>query len=174
MAKRHDSRGLAEAVRSTRLLASAILAMLIVGCGGGSGGPDNPMTSPPTDTALTEPIGSAVVLASGLKGEQLVGQSHSGRVVIVPTDSRNRITGLQIANPSAGGATPTIDAQGVVTWVPNEVDFQGTRILLVTVQLATGNPQQVQLNTAVRKERLVLETAVRLPPVPSLTRLVAT
>ena len=64
------------------------------------------------------------------------------------------MTDFTLANPTAGGATPTINLAGQVSWTPNTVDAQ-TRYLTLTITQQTGTPQVNQMPVSVVTKELV-------------------
>lgn len=138
------------------------MVVVLAGCGGGDGTGETTGDggSGPVEPAVQEPVGPGAQLVAGLKGVALVGQSYTARVVVVPNDKRNNLTALQISNPTPGGATPGIDANGTVTWVPNEQDYQSTRSLQLTALMGNGPAEVIALPVDPRKERVVLQTTL--------------
>lgn len=138
---------------------SLCLLTALVACGGEDRStPETPAPSAPP--VADEPVGTSVAIASMPRGDMLAGRAFNSRIGLVLGDSRNRITGLSLSNPTAGGAVPSIDAVGQMNWTPTEVDFQSTRLLSLRVQLAVGGPQTLEVPVTVRKERVVLETTL--------------
>lgn len=123
---------------------------LLFGCGGGSSS-----GAPPVDPPATDAIAPGAQLVRSLGNQALVGQPYTSSVAVVPNDSRNAVTGLAVTNSTAGGAAPSIDASGVVTWTPNEEDFVNTLDLTITATLREGPPTTLVSPVSVRKERLV-------------------
>ncbi|MCC6250721.1 MAG: carboxypeptidase regulatory-like domain-containing protein [Rubrivivax sp.] len=128
----------------------------LVGSGGGGG--EDQATAPATPNET--PVGAGASLIAEPKGTPLVGQAYAGKVVVVANDRRNRVTAFEVVNPTVGGAPPGIDAAGMITWTPNELDFQQTTHLRVTVRLASGPDTTLQVATDVRKERIVAQLAL--------------
>lgn len=143
-------------------LAFALLASLaLVACGGGGGGGGSGDTGTPTTPVVQqEPIQAGVVMAKPLMDVAMVGQPYENTVAVVPNDRRNEIVSLAITNPTAGGAQPSIDNTGLVTWTANDADFASTKVLRVTAKLKEGADVTVDTPVEVRNERLVYEVAL--------------
>lgn len=75
-------------------------------------------------------------------------------------DPRNAVTGFQVSNATAGGAQPTIDSAGKLTFTPNDADF-ATRELSVTVQLREGGAKTLSVPVTVLRETLVTTLALQ-------------
>lgn len=135
--------------RSAELLLIAVLVS-IAGCGGSTDS-----DTPVTPVAPVDAVVAGAQLARSLGGIALVGQVYRSSVAVVANDVRNSVTALAIANPTVGGATPTINVSGAVTWAPNEADFTSTRELTITATLREGAVVTLTSPVAVRKERLV-------------------
>lgn len=101
-------------------------------------------------------------LASTPKGQALLGQRYRTSLAVLANDKRNGVSGLQIENTTAGGAVPTIDAQGLLDWTPTEADFATTRSLRLTVQLKLGAPAVLFVPVQVAKTRLVHEVNLQV------------
>jgi pimeloyl-ACP methyl ester carboxylesterase len=131
-----------------------LLAILVfmAGCGGGPGSNAPIAPQPPVEAIVT-----GAQLVRSLGDIALVGQSYRSQVGVLPNDGRNGVVALTITNPTAGGATPTIDASGAVAWTPNEADFTSTRELTITATLREGAAATLTSPVAVRKEQLVHE-----------------
>ena len=134
----------------------AIVSMLLAAC----------HKSPPTSgkalvsadaPIAAEPIAAGATLARTLNGAQLVNRRFSGTVSVVPNDSRNAVTALSLQNATPGGATPTVQADGVVAWMPNEADFASTTTLNLTATLRLGSVVSLSVPVNVRKERTILD-----------------
>lgn len=137
------------------------MALALTGCGGG----DAQIVASTDSTDITpsvppEPIVPGAQIASLPRGQFLVGQSHVDRLVVLPNDSRNRITGFEIATDTTSGSQPAIDANGNITWSPNELDYEGTRSLRITAVLESGPAETYVLAVDVRKDRIVHQTAL--------------
>ncbi len=135
-----------------------LTSVLLFGCGGGGGSDEARPNSPSVDPPLVRPVGHGAQIARGLKGIALVSQPFNSRVAVVPYDRRNEVVGLSISNATQGGAAPTIDANGNISWSANELDFESTRELIVTATMREGPAVQMRAPVAVRKERLVHQT----------------
>lgn len=133
------------------LLASTITALALAACGGGSSsGADIP--GPVTQ--------AGVIVPRGMGGTAIVGQEYKGQVEVAPSDITITVTSLSIANNTAGGAQPSIDATGNITWTPNEQDFSGTASLRVTGNLSNGAVVVGNIPMDIRKVHTVLQTAL--------------
>lgn len=145
-------------MKPIRLFAVAVFTAFLAACGGGGGdGGATPPEVPPTET---EPIAPGAQIAALPKGQPVVGKAYSGQLVLIPNDARNRVVGIQSINETAGGAPASIDANGNISWAPNELDFQGTRKLRITADFETGASGTYDVPVDVRKERVVLQATL--------------
>lgn len=113
-------------------------------------------------TPVVEALQEGAQLAGAPQGQALLGQSYRAQLGVLANDQRNSVTGLQIDNPTAGGSAPTIDAQGLLNWTPNEADFGATRSLRLSVQLKLGAPTVLFVPVQVAKTRLVHEVNLQV------------
>jgi Carboxypeptidase regulatory-like domain len=140
-----------------RLIAGGLvlISALQFGCGGSD------ESSPEIaggDSPLVEPVVPGAQIARGLNGIAMASQPFNSRVSVVPNDHRNAVVGLSISNATQGGAAPTIDADGNISWLANELDFSNTRELTVTATMREGPAVTMAAPVDVRKERLVHQT----------------
>ncbi|MFY9261951.1 MAG: hypothetical protein WAO71_15785 [Gallionella sp.] len=135
-------------------IAIASLALLgLTACGGAGGGGGSGVPSPATQAGIVVPV--------SMGGIAIVGQPYKGMVQVAPKDSTSTVTSLSIANNTAGGAQPSIDSAGNVVWIPNDQDFAASPASLrVTGQLSNGTTVADNVPMDVRKERVVLKTAL--------------
>lgn len=138
---------------TTRHLALALLTSLVlVACGGGGGGGNT--TTPPAQSALIVlPMGTDVVFTP-VQLNALVGLPGTYKVRIMAADERNAIISYSVTNPTPGGAVPTVDASGIVSFTPNDADIN-TFELKVTIVLREGGAKTVNVPVEVRKEYLL-------------------
>lgn len=144
------------AARAARYGLVAVAAALLSGCfSAGGGGEDSPPAA-----ASEEPIGTSAVLTNGGEAVAVVGSTYTTSVRVVAVDKRNSVVGYAASNATTGGAAPSITSAGVLSWAPNEADFQNTRSLSITARLATGSAQVVALPVRVLKERSIFSAAL--------------
>lgn len=105
------------------------------------------------------PLGRGVVLLDGALGRVAIGETLSASVRLAPTDARNPLTRLQIANATPGGAVPSIGLDGSVTWTPNAQDF-ATTSLSVAAEQRDGSTTSFQVSVTVTKYRTVAQIAL--------------
>lgn len=142
-----------------RLALMLLTSLALVACGGGGGGGGDTGTST-TPVVQQEPMQAGIVMAKPLMDVAMVGQPYENTVAVVPNDRRNEIVSLAITNPTAGGAQPSINNTGLVTWTANDADFASTKVLRVTAKLKEGADVTVDTPVDVRKERLVYEVTL--------------
>lgn len=120
--------------------------------------PVAPVTTKKPPVLPEEPIRAGAILVQGLQGVAVVGQPYKNifGIGIVPLDNRNKIISLSIVNPMLGGAQPSIDIAGIITWTANDTDWASTRVFRVTAKLEEGVDAIVEVPVPpVRKERFV-------------------
>jgi pimeloyl-ACP methyl ester carboxylesterase len=132
------------------LLLPILTALVLAACGGGGG--DSASTTPPDNATQ-----AGVIVPSGMGGTAMVGQAYEGQVDVVPSGATVTVVSLAIVNEVAGGAQPSIDLAGHVSWTPNEQDFADVATLRVTGTLSDGGTISTTLPMDVRKERTVLQ-----------------
>lgn len=108
-----------------------------------------------TGNTLVDALIEGATLMGAPNSTALVGQMYSNKIRVVANDKRNAISSFAIANPTVGGASPTIDVTGALTWTPNEADFAGNKVLAVTVALNFGPATELSVPVKVSKERLI-------------------
>lgn len=128
--------------------------LVLAGCGSGGGGATT------TPVAQQEPMQAGAVMVKPLMDVAMVGQPYENTVGVVPNDRRNQIVSLSITNLTAGGAQPSIDSTGKVTWTANDADFASTKVLRVTAKLKEGADVTVDTPVDVQNERLVYEVTM--------------
>ena len=131
---------------SRALLASAITTLAIAACSGSGG-----------DSPSAEVTQAGVIVPRSMGGTAIVGQEYKGQIEAAPRDATVTVTSLSIVNNVAGGAQPSIDAAGNITWTPNDQDFNGIASLRVTGSLSNGAIVSENIPMDVRKVRIVVQ-----------------
>ena len=139
--------------RGRVLLASTITALVLAACGGAGG--DSPSALVPV--SVTQ---AGVIVPSSMGGTAIVGQEYKGQIEVAPGDASVTVTSLSIVNNLAGGAQPSIDTAGNITWTPNDQDFTGISSLRVTGSLSNGAVISDNIPMDVRKVRVVVQKAL--------------
>lgn len=148
----------------------AITSLLILSsCGGNNGGDSAALENAASNksNSLTTGLPSSesntqkgAVIVKPLMDVAIVGQQYENSVYVAPTDSSNEIVSLSISNPTAGGAQPTIDKTGKVTWIANSADFENTKRLQVTAKMKNGADIVLDTPVLVRNETLFYQVAL--------------
>lgn len=151
-------------VKMKKLAAALAVAFLLAGCGGGSEGIDAQTSIGDETDDISElsefPLRAGAYVGNPAISSAVVGQLYSYKLGVVAVDSRNDITKLEIRNPTVGGAVPSIDASGVVQWMPNQLDLAQTTVLKLTISLRIGAATQVDMPVVVHSERIAFQTTI--------------
>ncbi len=138
----------------------------VIGTGTTNGPSDCSAANPTTANQGTLALGCAgrtgvpgVTMSSNLRCVTVIGQQCAGKISLRSNDERNLITNIQIANATAGGAAPTINLAGEVSWTPNATDV-ATRELTVTVTQQTGVPTVKKVAVDVLTRTVVFTTTL--------------
>lgn len=136
-------------------IALASLALLgLAACGGAGGG----------GTAVGAQAGvvqQGVIIPSGMAGIVIVGQPMTGFAEAISADKANTVSSLTISNNTAGGATPSIDAAGNISYTPNEQDFAaGKGALHIMATLSNGATLVRDFFVDVRKTRDIINVTL--------------
>lgn len=135
-----------------RKILIGLITTLVAACGGSGANSTN-------TTENTQQAG--VIAPRGMGGTANVGQTYIGQVDVVPEDTTLTVTSLSITNNTAGGAQPSIDNSGNVTWVPNEIDFSTNKSsLLIVGKLSNGAELSGSVAMDVRKTKQVLKVTL--------------
>ncbi|MDD2776504.1 MAG: hypothetical protein PHU06_11155 [Gallionella sp.] len=130
----------------------ALLGLTACGGAGGGGGAAN------TQAGVVQ---QGVIIPSGMAGIVIVGQPMTGFAEAISADKANTVSSLTISNNTAGGATPSIDAAGNISYTPNEQDFAaGKGALHIMATLSNGATLVRDFFVDVRKTRDIINVAL--------------
>ena len=140
---------------------TALLSLFLAGCGGGSPNADSTEIATDDASELSEfQLRTGAYVGNPALSMAVVGKEYAATLGVAAVDQRNQITQLDISNPTAGGAVPTIDISGNIRWTPNQVDFDSTSVLKLTVSLKIGQAALLDLPTMVQKEKIVFQSSL--------------